>query len=119
MAVAERSTSEPQDLVLNVGGMNCASCVAHVNKAIRSVPGIQEASVNLARGMATVRFDPGAVQPEQIAAAVTQAGFPSAPDIPGIAAVNAEEQRLNAQRAHARAWYRRAIIGIVLWLPVE
>src|SRR3954451_102970 len=106
MAVAERSTSEPQDLVLNVGGMNCASCVAHVDKAIRSLPGIEASSVTLARGIATVRFTPGEVQPEQIAAAVTHAGYPSAPDTPGIAAANAEEQRLNAQRAHARAWFR-------------
>src|SRR4051812_39312621 len=119
MAVAERSTQAPQDLTLNVGGMNCASCVAHVDKAIRSLPGVESSSVNLARGMASIRFNPAEVQPEQIAAAVTSAGYPSAPDSPTGTAASAEEQRLTAQRAHARAWFRRAMIGIVLWLPIE
>ena len=38
-----------------VGGMTCASCVAHVEKALKSVPGVIEASVNLATERASVR----------------------------------------------------------------
>ena len=40
-----------------VEGMTCASCVSRVEKAIRAVPGVTEASVNLATERADVRFD--------------------------------------------------------------
>ena len=45
-----------------IGDMTCSSCVAAVEKAIRSVPGVQEASVNLVEKRAQVRGgDPRAV----------------------------------------------------------
>ena len=37
-----------------IAGMNCASCVAHVEKALLKVEGVQAASVNLATETATV-----------------------------------------------------------------
>src|SRR6478609_9563752 len=40
---------------LSVSGMNCASCVGHVEKALRAVPGVVDATVNLATERATVR----------------------------------------------------------------
>ena len=33
---------------LGVAGMTCASCVAHVEKAVKAVPGVNAATVNLA-----------------------------------------------------------------------
>ena len=35
-----------QTLDLGIGGMTCASCVARVERALRQVPGVQDASVN-------------------------------------------------------------------------
>ena len=35
-------------LSLTITGMTCASCVARVEKALTQVPGVQQASVNLA-----------------------------------------------------------------------
>src|SRR5687767_4640638 len=102
-----------------VSGMTCASCVAHVERAARKVAGVSRADVNLARGRAVVHFDGHRTTPEQIAGAITDAGYPAAPETPGIAAGNVEEQRLHHQHEHARAWLRRAAIGVALWLPVE
>ena len=48
-AVPERTTE------LAVEGMTCASCVGRVERALRKVPGVSEASVNLATERATVR----------------------------------------------------------------
>ena len=52
-----------QSLTLPIEGMSCASCVSRVEKAIRSLPGVKEASVNLATESARIRtegdFDPG------------------------------------------------------------
>src|SRR3954470_20013368 len=88
---------EPTEALIEVGGMTCASCVAHVEKAIRAVPGVESSQVNLARGRAVVRFDPSLTNPDTIAAAVSSAGYPAAPETPGVAAGNVEEQRLQRQ----------------------
>src|SRR5688500_258272 len=47
----------PIEASLVIEGMTCASCVNRVEKALRAVPGVQEASVNLATGLARVRMD--------------------------------------------------------------
>ena len=99
--------------------MDCASCVAHVERAARSQPGVEVCQVNLARGRAAVQYDPGRTDPDRIAAAITDAGYPAAPESPGVAAANVEEERLQRQRQEATSWLRRAIVAIVLWLPVE
>ncbi len=61
--------------VLNVTGMRCAGCVSGVEKGLRSVPGVQEASVNLATGRATVSHDLEAADTEALIQAVRKAGY--------------------------------------------
>ncbi|HEX5692922.1 MAG TPA: copper ion binding protein, partial [Roseiflexaceae bacterium] len=64
-----------QQLQLPVTGMTCASCVNRVEKALKKVPGVQNASVNLATEQAAVSFDPAAAAPSQLIAAVEKAGY--------------------------------------------
>ncbi len=63
------------ELHLPVTGMTCASCVMRVEKALKKLPGVATATVNLATEQASVRFDPAQVAPQQIQAAVEQAGY--------------------------------------------
>jgi len=120
MAAMSTVADPPADqCTLDVTGMDCASCVAHVDKAARALPGVRSAQVNLARGRAVVEFDPGQVRPDQIASAITRAGYPSTPQAPQRDAAQAEAQRERHQREHARQWFRRAMLGIALWFPVE
>jgi P-type Cu+ transporter len=114
-----RAAVGKQSAALSVGGMNCASCVSHAEKAARAVNGVQAVEVNLARGRATVTFDPRATTPEAIAAAVTAAGYPSEPEAAGADRAAAENERLRRQAAHTRRWLWRALLGAALWLPVE
>ena len=44
-----------------VDGMTCASCVNRIERYLRKVDGVDEATVNLATETATVRFDPARV----------------------------------------------------------
>jgi Cu+-exporting ATPase len=101
---------------INIAGMSCASCVAHVTKAARGVPGVGEVAVNLAGGRANVQFDADHTDPAHIAAAITDAGYAAQP---AVAAGGTEEQRLQTQVRHARGWLNRAVVGMALWLPVE
>jgi Cu+-exporting ATPase len=64
-----------QQLQLPVTGMTCASCVNRVEKALKKVPGVQTASVNLATEQAAVSFDPAEAAPGQLIAAVEKAGY--------------------------------------------
>jgi Cu+-exporting ATPase len=57
-----------------IAGMTCASCVARVEKALRAVPGVREAAVNLATESAAVAADP-AVKPGDLERAVVDAGY--------------------------------------------
>ena len=63
---------------LQVEGMSCASCVARAEKALAQVPGVLQATVNLATERATVRSFSG-VPPQALAAALKQAGYGAVP----------------------------------------
>jgi len=64
-----------QNLDIGIRGMTCANCSARVERALRKLPGVAEATVNLATERAQLRFDPTAVGPEELARAVTDAGY--------------------------------------------
>ncbi len=64
-----------QRLELAISGMHCGACVAHVEKALRKLPGVHDAAVNLATSKGVVSFDPASITPEQIFQAVTHAGY--------------------------------------------
>lgn len=57
-----------------ITGMTCASCVAHVGRALRKVPGVIEASVNLATERASIDHAPS-VAAETLEAAIAKAGY--------------------------------------------
>ena len=62
-------------LDLGIEGMTCASCVSRVERALKKVPGVQEATVNLATESARVRFAPGASSEAVLRRAVREAGY--------------------------------------------
>ena len=60
---------------LNIGGMTCASCVGHVGEALKAVPGVVSANVNLATEKASVEYIRGLVTLEAIREAVEDVGY--------------------------------------------
>ncbi|MCC6425002.1 MAG: copper-translocating P-type ATPase [Phycisphaerales bacterium] len=109
---------QSREAAISVDGMDCASCVAHVEQAMKRVAGVEACQVNLARGRATVRYNPATTNLDEISQAITQSGYPATAESTEDAQ-NVEEQRLLRQQAHARTWFHRAVAGVVLWLPVE
>lgn len=63
-----------QEIILSVTGMTCASCVGRVERALKAVPGVQDASVNLTTEQAHVRAA-GSVETADLIAAVAKAGY--------------------------------------------
>jgi Cu+-exporting ATPase len=84
--------SAAQQATLQVTGMTCASCVAHVERALRELPGVSQAIVNLATGTAKVEFDPSQVSLEQMAQAIREVGYEAAPIVEAREAVDRERE---------------------------
>ena len=68
-----KATIERADLPIE--GMTCASCASRIEKRLGKQPGVESASVNFATKVATVRYDPAATGPEQLAKAVDGIGY--------------------------------------------
>ncbi len=66
-----------KQLTLNISGMSCGHCVARVTNALKAVAGVETEAVKI--GSATVAYDPATTSPEQIAAAVSHAGYEAQP----------------------------------------
>jgi P-type Cu+ transporter len=104
------------DIVAPVRGMHCAACVGKVERALSSVPGVDQASVNLATEQATVSFDPALTSVDALRAAVAAAGYELAEPRAGAGPVDDAEQA--AREAAQRRQRTRLIVGAVLSAPV-
>ncbi|SDE39470.1 heavy metal translocating P-type ATPase [Ruegeria marina] len=71
--------AELTEAVLDVEGLNCASCVGRVERALNAAPGVVEAQVNLANRSARVTYAVGATDPVALAAVSTAAGYAARP----------------------------------------
>lgn len=106
---ARRKTIE-----LTVKGMTCASCVARIERALKAVPGVADASVNLATERATVTVVAGAVEVSFLEAAVHAAGYEAR-----LVVAEAADMREAANRASEMVSLQRVLaIALVLTLPV-
>ena len=63
----------------DVGGMTCAACKAHVERAVENVPGVSSVSVNLLSGSMAVDYDDASCNAGAICSAVDHAGYSASP----------------------------------------
>lgn len=127
-AAAVTAAPVPQQLVIPITGMTCASCVHHVEQAIGKVPGIESVKVNLGTERAMVR---GVIDIEAIRRAVEAAGYGigkvASQAVVSQAAGQDTEQLERAREARdklIRASVSRAIgvpmmIAMLVQLPIE
>jgi Cu+-exporting ATPase len=69
------TTPTSSTLDLGVGGMTCASCVSRVERALKKVPGVQDATVNLATESARITYAASAQAEALLRRAVRDAGY--------------------------------------------
>ncbi|WP_417283938.1 heavy metal translocating P-type ATPase [Comamonas sp.] len=105
-----------QSVDLQVNGMTCASCVGRVERALKKVPGVQSATVNLATERASVQLQ-GDTEVSALIAAIAKAGYEAQPVAhnAGTAGEDAAAERQAAERASLK---RALTIATVLALPV-
>jgi P-type Cu+ transporter len=60
---------------LKINGMTCAACAAASERAVKKLPGVEEAAVNFATEKLLVKFEDGKLTIEEIKAAVAKAGY--------------------------------------------
>ena len=92
---------------LNIGGMTCAACVFHVERALTGVPGVTKASVNLGVEKAAVVFSPGIASLDDMRRAVEEAGY-------RVEAVGDRQQELErlSKTQEMRALSRRLVVAV-------
>src|SRR5512143_1632430 len=78
--------------MLTIKGMTCASCVAHVEGALKELPGMTEAVVNLGLGTARVTYIPGVVTSTQMKRAVSDVGYEAIEPTKGADTLDRERQ---------------------------
>jgi len=93
---------------LAITGMTCAGCAHNVERALRGVPGVAEAHVNLATRRASVRYSASATNTARITEAVRAAGY-------GVAM---PKDAAELERAEARTLARKFILAVILSAPV-
>ena len=110
----------------DVGGMTCAACQAHVEKAVQRLDGVDGVAVNLLSGSMTVDFDDSVLTEDDICTAVDRAGYSASPQRgPAVAAAPGApvraaklESPTKKLEATARAMKHRLIISLVFWVPL-
>jgi Cu+-exporting ATPase len=105
-------SAAPERLELPITGMTCASCASRIEKRLNKLEGV-EATVNYATERASVRFDPGAVAPEQLLETVRAIGYDAT--LPSAEPAAEAGEAPHDETAPLR---RRLIGSAVLSLPV-
>jgi Cu+-exporting ATPase len=110
------ATGERTRLDFPVKGMHCAACVAKVERALRGVEGVAEASVNLATERATVWVDSGPAALSAVRKAVEGVGY----TVPAETVRTGEtyERDRAARVVDDRRLGLKVIVGVVLSVPV-
>ena len=97
----------------DVLGMTCASCQAHVNKAVSELDGVKSCSVNLVLNNMYVEYDDKKLDESKIIKAVQNAGYDAKVQIEEIKKdinkINDEEEK---------KLKRRLVLSIIFWIPL-
>ncbi len=107
------SMVRPREVILDIEGMTCASCVQKVERALGGVEGVDAAAVNLATRTATVRTV--GAEPDSLMRAVVGVGYgarPHAGDRPAD-----EEERFYRHRLLVAAPLTLAILALTFLVP--
>ncbi len=105
-----------QEITLKIRGMSCASCVAHVEQALRELPGISNVLVSLATNTARVEYVPGTVTVAQMEQAVRAVGYEATEKITSLEIDREREAREQEIRRQGLYLLFAAPLSLVIML---
>ncbi|HEX6481701.1 MAG TPA: heavy metal translocating P-type ATPase [Ktedonobacteraceae bacterium] len=141
----EETTISPQKeaevesrAVFEIEGMTCATCAMRIEKGLKKVPGVMDASVNLATEKATVTYDPSLADIEQMVQKVDAVGYKATPHVSSkqisqqgkpvgslsdtrdksLPAIPQEDEQSRRKQAGITRKRNLLLLGIILTLPV-
>jgi Cu+-exporting ATPase len=101
-----------------IEGMTCSACSTRVEKALRHVPGVVEANVNLAIERADVRGIPGVTRLGDLAEAVIKAGYGARIESSAAAQAQAEEELHQREQAALRREFTLLLVSALFATPL-
>lgn len=102
----------------DVTGMTCGACVAHVEKAVKKLPGVQDVAVSLMTNSMQVEYDDSTLNSDAISAAVSAAGYGAQPALQCPTATAAHETPQAQNQAELQQMKHRLLWSIVFLLPL-
>jgi Cu+-exporting ATPase len=109
----EEKDGSIREVYIPVEGMTCAACSQAVERALKKLPGVKEASVNLAAEKAFVLYDTAQIRISDLKDAINKAGY-KALDVDGM---SAEDDRALKKEKERKSLRRRLIVAAVFTVP--
>ncbi|MFY9980953.1 MAG: heavy metal translocating P-type ATPase [Methanoregula sp.] len=103
-----------REVVIRVGGMMCATCVQTIEAALRALPGVVSANVNLGNEQAYVTYNPSLSAVADMKRAIGDAGY----QYLGIAGEMSDEVEKAAREADLHDKLMRFSIGFAVSIPL-
>jgi|GEM_PF-3462646 len=102
---------------LEVNGMTCAACAINVEKVLKSIDGVKDATVNLPMKEATVYYDLRKTNPKLLKEAIDDIGY-EAFVVEESERENEETRRRDASKRNDEIQKRNFILSLILGIPV-
>jgi len=103
-----------REVVIKVGGMMCATCVQTVEAALRALPGVITANVNLANERAYVTYNPSVTTVADMKKAIEDDGY----QYLGIAGETSDAEEKAARDADLHDKFMRFVVGFAVSIPL-
>ena len=103
-----------QEVTIKVGGMMCATCVETIESALRTLPGVVSATVNLGTEKAYVTYNPSLTGTGDMKKAIEDAGY----QYLGISGEVSEEAEKKARDADLHDKFIRFMVGFAVSIPL-
>jgi Cu+-exporting ATPase len=112
--MVESKTDSPKPITIDIGvrGMTCASCVGRVERAIKKLPNVTEASVNLTTEIARVEYQTGELSQTAIEDAIRDSGYEPVP-------LSEDEKSSVDENAHENSLLLRDLrVALIFTIPL-
>lgn len=110
----DETAANPQKRTqLSLSGMHCTSCAGLIEKALKKVPGVKEASVNFAAEKASVTYDENEAGEEDLITAIKKTGY-------GATVMDAKDTEFEKRKRMAEIsnlWHK-FIFSFILSIPM-